>query len=167
MNNGGCACCASRRLLTNILCRHGQMLPDVTHSDCRVTFCYRHGRDGQSDLGRTGRKFHFPFVLQTRDTIFPPGVFRALFRRQSRRKTLHRRCTHPPAMSALRFVSAVSRRAPISFATGRRGYAEAADKIKLSLVLPHQVRLRQRTTSVHCLTYDFDRPSSRLRMSCK
>jgi F-type H+-transporting ATPase subunit delta len=43
-------------------------------------------------------------------------------------------------MSALRLVSSVARRAPSSFVLGRRGYAEAADKIKLSLVLPHQVR---------------------------
>ncbi|KAI0785682.1 epsilon subunit of F1F0-ATP synthase N-terminal domain-containing protein [Abortiporus biennis] len=41
-------------------------------------------------------------------------------------------------MSALRFVASASRRAPKTFALGRRGYAEAADKIKLSLVLPHQ-----------------------------
>ncbi|EPT04534.1 hypothetical protein FOMPIDRAFT_1021792 [Fomitopsis schrenkii] len=41
-------------------------------------------------------------------------------------------------MSALRLVSAAARRAPRSFATGRRGYAEVADKIKLSLALPHQ-----------------------------
>ncbi|KAI0066067.1 epsilon subunit of F1F0-ATP synthase N-terminal domain-containing protein [Artomyces pyxidatus] len=40
-------------------------------------------------------------------------------------------------MSALRLVSA-ARKAPRSFALGRRGYAEASDKIKLSLVLPHQ-----------------------------
>lgn len=45
-------------------------------------------------------------------------------------------------MSALRLASTLSRRAPRAFATGRRGYAEAADKIKLSLVLPHQVRGR-------------------------
>ncbi|KAI0318868.1 F1 complex, delta/epsilon subunit of ATPase [Amylostereum chailletii] len=41
-------------------------------------------------------------------------------------------------MSALRFVSSAARRAPRSFALGRRGYAEVSDKIKLSLVLPHQ-----------------------------
>ncbi|OBZ70804.1 ATP synthase subunit delta, mitochondrial [Grifola frondosa] len=41
-------------------------------------------------------------------------------------------------MSALRFVSSAARRAPKAFASGRRGYAEVADKIKLSLVLPHQ-----------------------------
>jgi hypothetical protein len=44
-------------------------------------------------------------------------------------------------MSALRFLAATARRAPQSArALGRRGYAEAADKIKLSLALPHQVR---------------------------
>ncbi len=43
-------------------------------------------------------------------------------------------------MSALRLVSSVARRAPGSFVLGRRGYAEVSDKIKLSLVLPHQVR---------------------------
>ncbi|KAL7281445.1 hypothetical protein ACG7TL_004758 [Trametes sanguinea] len=41
-------------------------------------------------------------------------------------------------MSALRLVTAAARRAPRNFALGRRGYAEAADKINLSLVLPHQ-----------------------------
>ncbi|KAH8107753.1 epsilon subunit of F1F0-ATP synthase N-terminal domain-containing protein [Cristinia sonorae] len=42
-------------------------------------------------------------------------------------------------MSALRLIASASRRAPKSFAAiGRRGYAEAADKISLSLVLPHQ-----------------------------
>ena len=43
-------------------------------------------------------------------------------------------------MSVLRLVSSAARRPPRSLALGRRGYAEAADKIKLSLVLPHQVR---------------------------
>jgi len=33
---------------------------------------------------------------------------------------------------------AAVRRAPVAASLGRRGYAEAADKIKLSLVLPHQ-----------------------------
>ncbi|KIP11597.1 hypothetical protein PHLGIDRAFT_63599 [Phlebiopsis gigantea 11061_1 CR5-6] len=42
-------------------------------------------------------------------------------------------------MSALRLASSLSRRTPRAFATARRGYAEAvSDKIKLSLVLPHQ-----------------------------
>lgn len=41
-------------------------------------------------------------------------------------------------MSSLRLLSSVARRAPSTFPAGRRGYAEAADKIKLSLVLPHQ-----------------------------
>ncbi|KAH9056551.1 epsilon subunit of F1F0-ATP synthase N-terminal domain-containing protein [Lactarius vividus] len=41
-------------------------------------------------------------------------------------------------MSVLRLVSSAARRSPRSLALGRRGYAEATDKIKLSLVLPHQ-----------------------------
>ncbi|OCH87041.1 epsilon subunit of F1F0-ATP synthase N-terminal domain-containing protein [Obba rivulosa] len=41
-------------------------------------------------------------------------------------------------MSALRLLSSAARRAPAAFATGRRGYADVADKLKLSLVLPHQ-----------------------------
>ncbi|GJE97771.1 epsilon subunit of F1F0-ATP synthase N-terminal domain-containing protein [Phanerochaete sordida] len=41
-------------------------------------------------------------------------------------------------MSALRLASSLTRRAPRAFSAGRRGYAEASDKIKLSLVLPHQ-----------------------------
>ncbi|KAL0956320.1 hypothetical protein HGRIS_002473 [Hohenbuehelia grisea] len=41
-------------------------------------------------------------------------------------------------MSSLRLVQAAVRRAPSTFSLARRGYAEASDKIKLSLVLPHQ-----------------------------
>ncbi|KAI0048168.1 epsilon subunit of F1F0-ATP synthase N-terminal domain-containing protein [Auriscalpium vulgare] len=41
-------------------------------------------------------------------------------------------------MSALRLVSSAARRAPRTVTLGRRGYAEVTDKIKLSLVLPHQ-----------------------------
>ncbi|KAG8915833.1 delta subunit of the central stalk of mitochondrial F1F0 ATP synthase, atp16 [Tulasnella sp. 419] len=46
-------------------------------------------------------------------------------------------------MAALRNIVSSSafaavRRAPSAVSIGRRGYAEAADKIKLSLVLPHQ-----------------------------
>ncbi|KAG9004958.1 delta subunit of the central stalk of mitochondrial F1F0 ATP synthase, atp16 [Tulasnella sp. JGI-2019a] len=46
-------------------------------------------------------------------------------------------------MAALRSIVTSStlraaRRAPIAATLGRRGYAEAADKIKLSLVLPHE-----------------------------
>ena len=47
----------------------------------------------------------------------------------------------PPIMSALRLLSSAVRRTPTSVPLGRRGYAEVADKIKLSLVLPHQVRV--------------------------
>jgi hypothetical protein len=37
-------------------------------------------------------------------------------------------------------LTTVARRAPVATAAlGRRGYAEAADKIALSLTLPHQV----------------------------
>ncbi|KAH7916570.1 F1 complex, delta/epsilon subunit of ATPase [Hygrophoropsis aurantiaca] len=41
-------------------------------------------------------------------------------------------------MSALRLLSSAARRAPSALAQQRRGYAEAADKINLSFVLPHQ-----------------------------
>ncbi|KAG8956379.1 delta subunit of the central stalk of mitochondrial F1F0 ATP synthase, atp16 [Tulasnella sp. 424] len=46
-------------------------------------------------------------------------------------------------MAALRSIAssvafAAVRRTPTAVTLGRRGYAEAADKIKLSLVLPHQ-----------------------------
>jgi len=41
-------------------------------------------------------------------------------------------------MSSLRLLSNVAKCAPSTFALSRRGYAEATDKIKLSLVLPHQ-----------------------------
>ncbi|KAL5507321.1 ATP16 [Sanghuangporus vaninii] len=42
-------------------------------------------------------------------------------------------------MSALRLISSAARSVPrATFSLQRRGYAEAADKIKLSLVLPHQ-----------------------------
>ncbi|KAF7294766.1 ATP-synt-DE-N domain-containing protein [Mycena indigotica] len=40
-------------------------------------------------------------------------------------------------MSSLRLLRSGALR-PAAFALGRRGYAEATDKIKLSLVLPHQ-----------------------------
>ncbi|OJA08040.1 hypothetical protein AZE42_08587 [Rhizopogon vesiculosus] len=41
-------------------------------------------------------------------------------------------------MSALRMLSSAARRAPSTLTQQRRGYAEVADKISLSLVLPHQ-----------------------------
>ncbi|KAK7035479.1 delta subunit of the central stalk of mitochondrial F1F0 ATP synthase, atp16 [Paramarasmius palmivorus] len=41
-------------------------------------------------------------------------------------------------MASLRFLASAARRAPSTFALGRRGYAEASDKIKLSMALPHQ-----------------------------
>lgn len=47
----------------------------------------------------------------------------------------------PPVMSAIRLLSSAARRTPKSVPLGRRGYAEVSDKIKLSLVLPHQVRV--------------------------
>jgi hypothetical protein len=43
------------------------------------------------------------------------------------------------AVPALHLVSSIARHAPCPFALAHRDYAEAADKIKLSLVLPHQV----------------------------
>ncbi|KAG6330348.1 hypothetical protein ID866_8740 [Astraeus odoratus] len=45
----------------------------------------------------------------------------------------------PSDMSALRLLSTVARRTPSALLQQRRGYAEAAGKINLSLVLPHQV----------------------------
>ncbi|KIM69774.1 hypothetical protein SCLCIDRAFT_1208303 [Scleroderma citrinum Foug A] len=41
-------------------------------------------------------------------------------------------------MSALRLLSSAARRTPSVFRQQQRGYAEAAGKISLSLVLPHQ-----------------------------
>ncbi|KAG9316628.1 F1 complex, delta/epsilon subunit of ATPase [Chiua virens] len=41
-------------------------------------------------------------------------------------------------MSALRLLSSAAKRVPSTLTLQRRGYAEVADKIKLSLVLPHQ-----------------------------
>ncbi|KAN0091147.1 ATPase, F1 complex, delta/epsilon subunit [Tylopilus felleus] len=41
-------------------------------------------------------------------------------------------------MSALRLLSSGAKRAPAALSLQRRGYAEVSDKIKLSLVLPHQ-----------------------------
>jgi hypothetical protein len=64
-------------------------------------------------------------------------AYAAFVSRQSRPVTI--RPDH--TMSAFRLVSSVARRAPSSFVLGRRGYAEVTDKIKLSLVLPHQVCL--------------------------
>ena len=59
---------------------------------------------------------------------------------------LHRRRPSrslPLVMSALRLASAVRRSVPKTLVNARRGYAEAvSDKIKLSLVLPHQVCLQ-------------------------
>lgn len=42
-------------------------------------------------------------------------------------------------MSSLRLISSAARRVPSVFTQARRGYAEVNDKLKLSLVLPHQV----------------------------
>ncbi|KAF8639535.1 hypothetical protein AX17_001440 [Amanita inopinata Kibby_2008] len=41
-------------------------------------------------------------------------------------------------MSSLRLLTSAARRASTAFALGRRGYAEVNDKLKLSLVLPHE-----------------------------
>jgi len=43
-------------------------------------------------------------------------------------------------MTVLRLLSSAARRTPSVFHQQQRGYAEAAGKINLSLVLPHQVR---------------------------
>ena len=42
-------------------------------------------------------------------------------------------------MSTLRLLTSATRRASTTLALGRRGYAEVNDKLKLSLVLPHEV----------------------------
>jgi hypothetical protein len=44
-------------------------------------------------------------------------------------------------LSVMSLLRLAARRAPKALPLGRRGYAEVSDKIKLSLVLPHQVRL--------------------------
>ena len=44
-------------------------------------------------------------------------------------------------MAALRLVSAASRRVAVKLPLGRRGYAEATDKIKFSMVLPTMVTI--------------------------
>ncbi|KAF9263397.1 epsilon subunit of F1F0-ATP synthase N-terminal domain-containing protein [Marasmius fiardii PR-910] len=41
-------------------------------------------------------------------------------------------------MASLRLLTSAARRAPSTFTLARRGYAEATDKIKLSMALPHQ-----------------------------
>ncbi|KAL0577021.1 delta subunit of the central stalk of mitochondrial F1F0 ATP synthase, atp16 [Marasmius crinis-equi] len=41
-------------------------------------------------------------------------------------------------MASLRLITSAARRAPSAFTLARRGYAEATDKIKLSMALPHQ-----------------------------
>jgi F-type H+-transporting ATPase subunit delta len=43
-------------------------------------------------------------------------------------------------MASLRLIASTARRTPSVITLARRGYAEVSDKIKLSLVLPHQVR---------------------------
>lgn len=59
-------------------------------------------------------------------------------------------------MSALRLVSNIARTAPRAFAA-RRGYAEAAaaasDKIKLSLVLPHEVHFIMSSSCASVIEY--------------
>lgn len=74
-----------------------------------------------------------------------------------------------PAMSALRLLSSAARSAPrASFALQRRGYAEAADKIKLSLVLPHQVRLiLDDILTLEALTIGICSPFFRPLKSCR
>jgi len=41
-------------------------------------------------------------------------------------------------MASLRLATSAARRAPSTIHISRRGYAEASDKIKLSMALPHQ-----------------------------
>lgn len=62
------------------------------------------------------------------------------------------------AMSSFRIIAAAARRASPSKALGRRGYAEVADKIQLSFVLPHQVRILPclyALSSTHCCIRQF------------
>ena len=68
-------------------------------------------------------------------------------------------------MSALRLLSA-ARRTPLTIALSKRGYAEISDKIKLSLVLPHQVRVLSPASVTH-LNEHFCRQSSPRQMSLK
>ena len=71
-------------------------------------------------------------------------------------------------MSTLRLLSAAARRTPSASVLAQqwRGYAEAAGKINLSLVLPHQVR---RTTQNYLLLHSFvpSRPSLLQQMLSK
>jgi len=52
-------------------------------------------------------------------------------------------------MASLRLIASAARRAPSTIAVARRGYAEASDKIKLSMALPHQVRRPNSRLSCH------------------
>jgi F-type H+-transporting ATPase subunit delta len=58
--------------------------------------------------------------------------------------------TNAHQMSALRFLSIAARRVS-PFAVTRRGYAEISDKLKLSMVLPHQVRCAPSSSCHHKL----------------
>ena len=76
-----------------------------------------------------------------------PGVLRSALASALQPSSSVCLCSQNIVMSALRLLSTVSRSAPRALAAGRRGYAEAvSDKIKLSLVLPHQVRSARRTS---------------------
>lgn len=68
-------------------------------------------------------------------TVFVIGDFR-----QDIRKHTERLVTNHSKMASLRLITSAARRAS-SITLARRGYAEVNDKLKLSLVLPHQVRL--------------------------
>ena len=99
---------------------------------------------------------------------------------RANRRVVRERCTSTtfPMSSLLRLAA---RRAPRALPTGRRGYAEVSDKIKLSLVLPHQVRctcscdvdiylrLNSSTTPLDPSTCAFPvyRPSLRRRRPCR
>ncbi len=77
-------------------------------------------------------------------------------------------CSPTKLMSALRLATSVARRAPRNLVLGRRGYAEAADKISLSLVLPHQVCASSSFAPGQPLTLNASsRPSSPLPMSSR
>lgn len=105
-------------------------------------------------------------VCQTRSVR--GGCFRGLISNHCFRGPIGTIPVLCPTMSALRLVSAVARRAPGSFVLGRRGYAEAADKIKLSLVLPHQVRLHTFTEPAELsVTPMRGRRSSPLQTLCR
>jgi hypothetical protein len=95
-----------------------------------------HLKMGHVDCGKFDNKLQLHVVGVSGVCTLPCGGFGVAFNVPL---FAFRPATNRPAMSALRLVSSVARHPPRSLALGLRGYAEAADKIKLSLVLPHQV----------------------------